>query len=165
MTLATITLPRGIVERVKREAEKLGVSLEEFLIELLLQNLDPLERAREYALAAKEFLERAEKELEKGDARQAAEKVWGATALAIKAYAAWREGRRLTSHRELWEFRKVLEKELGEWVYDAWMAANGMHTCFYEGWCSREDVENAIERVKKLVEIVKTKVMSADEQR
>ena len=114
MTLATITLPRGIVERVKREAEKLGVSLEEFLIELLLQNLDPLERAREYALAAKEFLERAEKELEKGDARQAAEKVWGATALAIKAYAAWREGRRLTSHRELWEFRKVLEKELGE---------------------------------------------------
>ncbi len=103
--------------------------------------------------------------MEKGDARQAAEKVWGATALAIKAYAAWREGRRLTSHRELWEFRKVLEKELGEWVYDAWMAANGMHTCFYEGWCSREDVEKAIERVKKLVEIVKTKVMSADEQR
>jgi len=50
-------------------------------------------------------------------------------------------------------------------VYDAWMAANGMHTCFYEGWCSREDVEKAIERVKKLVEIVKTKVMSADEQR
>ena len=29
--------------------------------------------------------------------------------------------------------------------------ANGMHTCFYEGWCTREDVEEALEEVAKLV--------------
>lgn len=40
---------------------------------------------------------RAREELAKGNIRQAAENVWGAAALAVKAYAAWKEGRRLVS--------------------------------------------------------------------
>ena len=151
---AAIYLPRSVVERLSLEAERLGLSLEEYVLELLLQPLDPAERAREYISAAKEMLNRAWKALKEGDVRQAAEKVWGAAALAVKAYAAWREGRRLTSHGELWRYRRRLEKELGEWVYDSWMSANGMHTCFYENWCGREDVEEAFRRVSRLVEEV-----------
>ncbi len=157
-----VALPRSIAERVKREAEKLGVSLEEYLIELLVQSLDPSERAQEYTMAAEELLKEAEEELKKGSVRQAAEKVWGAAALAIKAYAAWREGRRLTSHGELWEYKRRLEKELGDWVSDAWYAGQAMHVCFYEGWCAREDVEKAIRRVEKLVEAIAKKVLSED---
>jgi len=45
-------------------------------------------------------------------------------------------------------------KILGDWVYDSWMAANDMHKRFYEGWCSAEHVEEALKRVKRLVEEV-----------
>ncbi|MDQ6964354.1 MAG: PaREP1 family protein, partial [Mariprofundales bacterium] len=87
-----IALPRGIVERARREAERLGLGLEEYLVELLVQSFDPEDRAVEYIEAARGLLERAREELGRGDVRQAAEKVWGAAALAVKAYAWLREG-------------------------------------------------------------------------
>ena len=48
--------------------------------------------------------------------------------------------------------------ELGAWVRDSWMYANGTHTCFYEGWCGREDVEEALKRIKKLVDEVAARI-------
>ncbi len=149
-----ITVRGRLARRVREEAEKQGMTPEEYLVELLASGLDPRDRARDYIEAAMELLEQAREELGRGDVRQAAEKLWGAAALAVKAYAYWREGRRLTSHRELWEYKRRLEDELGKWVYDAWMAANGMHTCFYEAWCSRRDVEEAMKRIRRLVEAV-----------
>ena len=154
----TNRLTRRIAEKLKREAQKLGLGLEEYILELALKDLDPSERVRGYIEAAKNLLEQAREELEKGDARQAAEKLWGATALAVKAYAEWRDGRRLTSHRELWEYSKKLMDELGGWIYDAWMSANGMHTCFYEGWCTEKHVEEAVKRIEKLVAEVEKRV-------
>ena len=149
---AAVRVPKSVAERLRREAGRAGVSLEEYVLELLMRDADPREQAQGYIEAAEELLAEARKELGRGDLRQAAEKVWGAAALAVKAYAAWREGRRLNSHSELWEYKRVLEGELGGWVYDAWMAANGMHTCFYEGWCTKEDVEEALARVERLVQ-------------
>ena len=155
-----VRFPRAIAERLEREARRLGVSLEEYVLDLILRDLDPPERAREYIEASKDLLERAREELEKGDVRQAAEKAWGAAALAVKAYAEWEEGRRLTSHGELWEYSRKMMDELGGWVYDAWMAATGMHVCFYEGWCTRRHVEEAVKRIERLVYEVERKVTS-----
>ncbi len=117
---------------------------EEYLIELVIRGLDPPERARE--------------ELNKGDLRQAAEKLWGATALAVKAYAAWREGRRPASHRELWEYKERLAADLGEWSRGAWYAGHAMHTCFYEGWCTSKDVEAALRLIHKLIQEIEALV-------
>ena len=64
-----------IAKRVQEEAKKLGVSVDEYVVELLSQGLDPKERAVEYVEAAKELLKEAREELEKGNVRQAAEKV------------------------------------------------------------------------------------------
>ncbi|WP_048191473.1 PaREP1 family protein [Pyrolobus fumarii] len=158
MASITVSIPRSLAERARKEAEKLGLGLEEYIIELLAEGLDPKDRAQEYVEAALELLGQAREELERGDIRQAAEKLWGATALAIKAYAWLRDGRRLASHGELWEYSKRLIDELGEWVFDAWMAANGMHTCFYEGWCTRGHVERALKRIERLVREVATRV-------
>lgn len=155
---ATVSLPRSVAERARREASRLGVSLEEYLIDLIAQGLDPKERALEYAEAAADFLEQARVELERGNLRQAAEKVWDATALAIKAYACWREGRRLASHGELWEYKDRVAEDLGDWVEDSWNAGNSMHTCFYEGWCTRRSVEAALRRVERLVREVAARV-------
>ncbi len=147
-----IVLRGQLARRVREEAEKLGVSVDEYLVELVSQGLDPESRAVEYIRAAKSLLEESREELRRGNVRQAAEKLWGAAALAVKAYAYWRDGRRLSSHGELWEYKRRLEDELGEWVGDAWAHASTMHICFYEGWCGKRDVATAHKRVKKLVE-------------
>ena len=158
MSQAVIVVRGRLARRVREEAEKLGVSVDEYLVELLSQGLDPKSRAVEYIEAADELLREAQEELDKGDVRQAAEKLWGAAALAVKAYAYWRDGRRLTSHGELWEYKRGLEDELGEWVSDAWNAGNTMHICFYEAWCTGKDVSTAYKRVEKLVKEVAARI-------
>ncbi len=112
----SVKLPRSIVERIKRDAKRAGLSLEEYIIELIFQSLDPDERILEYVDVAKDLLEQAVEELWKGDVGQATEKVWVAAALAVKAYAEWKERRRLTSHGELWEYMRRMVKEPELWV-------------------------------------------------
>ena len=33
-----------------------------------------------------------------------------------------------------------------------------MHICFYDGWCAREDIEDALKRIEKLVKEVAKRV-------
>ncbi len=155
-----IKLTRSAIERLERKAGRLGLSVEEYVLDLLLRDLDPHERAQEYIEASKGLLDQAREELAKGNVRQAAEKLWGATALAIKAYAEWRDGRGLASHGELWRYKDVVADELGEWVRDSWNAGNSMHTCFYEGWCTPRDVESSMTKVERLVREVEGKISS-----
>jgi len=157
-----VIIVRGrIARRIREEAERLGVSVDEYLVELLSQGLDPRGKAVEYIEAAEELLKEAQGELARDNVRQAAEKVWGAAALAVKAYAWWREGKRLTSHGELWEYMRVMVKEIGPWVRDAWMYGSGMHVCFYEDWCAQEDVEASMEHVEKLVREVAARIKNS----
>ena len=158
MAQEVIVVRGRLARRVREEAERLGVTVDEYLVELLSQGLDPESRAVEYVEAAEQLLDEAREELGKGNVRQAAEKLWGAAALAVKAYAYWRDGKRLTSHGELWNYMRTMSKELGEWVRDAWMHASSMHVCFYEGWCSEEDVEVSMKHVRKLVEEVASRI-------
>jgi len=153
-----VVLPSVIVERARKEAKKLGISLEEYLLELITRDLDSKNRAIEYIKVSEELLEQARDELRKDNVRQAAKKVWGATALAVKAYAYWREDKRLVSHGEMWEYVEVLVGDIGEWVRDVWYAGNAMHVCFYEGWCKPGQVEAAIKHAEKLVKEIKAKL-------
>ena len=156
--METVIVKGIIAKRLKETAEKLDLTLEEYLLELLTRNMDPKDRAREYAAAASSLIEEAINELKKENTRQAAEKVWGAAALTVKAYASWKDGKRLTSHGELWEYKRKLGAELGDWAGDAWARAVEMHVCFYEGWCNKSDIEQAITKVKNLAEKVKQKI-------
>lgn len=158
MNYPVLTIKGYLAKRICEEAEKLSVTVEELLIDLLDRDLDPQSRALEYIEVALDLLEQAREEIKKGDVRQVAERLWGAAALAIRAYAYWREGRMLVRHGELWRYKDVLVSELGEWVYDAWMTANSMHICFYEGWCTEGDVERAYTRIEKLVKEVSVRV-------
>ena len=131
--------------RLVEEARRLDMTREEYLLELLTRDL----------------LAEARVELERGNVRQAAGKVWGAAALAVKVYAYWRGGERLSSYGELWAYSLEVAGELGEWVKDAWSSAVHMRVCFYEGWCAREHVEAALERVERFVEEVRAYVCRA----
>lgn len=157
--MEVILLKGTIAERLKKEAEKLDMNLEEFLLEFFTQNLDPKDRAKEYITVAKEMLVQAKEEISEDDYRQAAEKIWGAAALTVKAYAFWKEGVRLASHRDLWEYSRVLANDLGDWVLHVWNEASGIHTCFYEGWCTREHLEATLKSVEQLVKTVEGKIV------
>ncbi len=91
-------IPQRLYEIIRREAEKHDLTIEEFILEAVLNNDEPHKRAVEYI--------------------KVAEKLWGATVLAVKAYAIGREGKVIKSHRELWEYKNVLKRELGEWIQD-----------------------------------------------
>ncbi len=158
MSQSVIVIRGRLAKRVREEAEKLGISVDEYLVELLSHGLGPRDKAMEYIEAAKELLVKAREELSKGNLRQAAEKLWSATALVVKVYAYWKDGKRLTSHGDLWEYKRKLEEELGEWVSDAWNAGNTMHICFYEGWCTEKDISTAYKRIEKLVKEVSSQI-------
>ena len=98
----------------------------------------------------------------KGGVRQAAERLWDAATLAVKAYALWREGKRLSSHGDLWEYKRRMKKEIGRWVYDAWNAGQAMRTCFYEGWCTKKRAEEEVKRIEKLVTEVERRVTARE---
>ena len=82
----------------------------------------------------------------------------GRSGLAIKAYALWKEGKRLISHGELWEYSEKLVKELGERVDDVWNAGNSMHICYYEGWCTKSHVLRALKRAVKLIREIEVRL-------
>lgn len=153
-----VSLSKTVYEEISKKARERGLTLEEFLVEVAGEGVDPESRAEIYVKVSRELLEEAEDELEKGDLRQASEKIWGAAALSLKAYAYYREGRRLTSHGELWEYKDVVAEELGDWVTDSWFAATAMHTNFYEGWATPRDVREALERVKRLIDAISERI-------
>ena len=77
MVRSVIVVRGRIAKRLMEEAHKLGISVDEYLLEILSRDLDPKNKAEEYIEAANELLDEAREELEKGNIRQAAEKYGG----------------------------------------------------------------------------------------
>jgi uncharacterized protein (UPF0332 family) len=163
--MESLQIPKRLMQTLRRRAEELGVTPEEFLIELMVDAVDPGERSQAYIDAAREMLEQAKKELGSGDLKQASEKIWGAAALAVKAHAYARERRRLASHSELWQHKSRIVEELGDWVDEAWNAANAMHINFYEGWADARSVERALGWVERFVEAVQRAIGEQEQHR
>lgn len=148
-----VTLPKGVEDVVRREAERRGVSGEELVAEALAEylGLDPDRRAEVYLSLCDKYLREAEELLRKGDYVQASEKAWGAASQAVKALAA-KEGRVLRSHGELHKF----VTELGDReARTLWASAIALHQNFYENWLPPEMVKEYISNVKKLVKKLK----------
>jgi len=146
-----------ITRKPKEETTKLNPSLEKHLSKTVAQK-QTLKTRQNYIEASLELLDEARKELKRNNIRQAAEKIWSAVALAVKAYAFWKEGKRLTSHRELWTYKSIIASELGDWVRDTWAHACSMHICFYENWCTKDDVDTVLKKAEKLVKEIAAKI-------
>lgn len=150
-----MAVPEVVYRELLRGASRRGTSISEHLADIAAEDLDPPDAALSFIEGAKDLLRQAREELGRGDLRQASEKVWGACALAIKAHALHRRGRRIESHAELWAYKNEVAKELGDWVRAVFRQADSMHRNFYENLATREDVEDALREVEKLVETVK----------
>lgn len=141
-----------LVEKLRRLSEERGVSVEELVIDKLLEEVDPENRGEVHWEMAREYLREAREELDRGDYRQANEKIWGAAVLAVKALAYERGRKRLTSHGELWRYVDELIRETGdEELGDLWRTATAMHINFYENWAPKGEVERSLRRVEALL--------------
>ncbi|MGC8932409.1 MAG: PaREP1 family protein [Candidatus Methanodesulfokora sp.] len=88
----------------------------EIIIEMLSSDLDPPQLSERCIEGSLDLINQAREELERGDLRQASEKIWESCALVIKAYAAWKHNRRIKSHAELWIYKDEVARELGSEV-------------------------------------------------
>jgi len=105
-----------------------------------------------YSNLNRKYVNEAEEFLARGDAVQASEKLWGATAEMMKTIAAKR-GMELRSHRDLWEFVDKLADELNDPdIIKFFSIANALHQNFYEDWMPLGAVKRDAEAVKQLNE-------------
>jgi len=154
-----IVLPRRLRERLEEEAERVGLSAEEFVLKVVAERLnrevDPPEVAEVYVKLAEKYLREAEDLLAGGDFVQASEKLWGAAALTVKAVAAAR-GLLLRSHGDLFKFVKSLGDETGDAELRRLFAvASALHQNFYESWLPPEVVKEYAQDVKQLIQKLK----------
>jgi len=149
-----LSLPRIIIEELKRKADEAGISIDEYLFDIIVGDSDPNIAIEKYLKGAQQLIEQAEEEIKKENLRQASEKVWGACALAVKAHALARKGARLESYRDLWMYKNEIAKEIGDWIRIVFKLADSMHKNFYENLATREDVEDVLKEVKKLVKSI-----------
>ncbi len=107
-----------------------------------------------YAAMSAHFLQEAEERLAQGDLQQAAEKIWGAAAQAVKAYAQ-RQGWNHHAHNHLLAAVTYLSlafnrSDLASW-YDS---ANFMHHNFYEHQLDEDVIRIRLGHVRQLVALL-----------
>lgn len=85
MLCKDVELPKFILEVLERESG--GGDLVAYLVELLGRELDPEDRTAFYVESSDWFWEEGVRLLEKGDYRQAGEKMWNSVVQAVRAVA------------------------------------------------------------------------------
>ncbi|PXF53110.1 MAG: hypothetical protein C4B56_03400 [Candidatus Methanophagaceae archaeon] len=150
-----IILPKRLGDKLREKAEEIGYLPEELGLELvrnsLNEELDPEDLAEHYQALSEKYLKDAKELLSKDDRVQASEKLWGATALAIKTVAAKR-GLKLRKHGSLWEFIDRLSEESGdEELITLFNGANALHRNFYENEMTQRAVEITAKDIEKLI--------------
>ena len=151
-----IMLSEKLSKKLEAEADKMGVSVEELITDILSRTLnvplDPGDRVEFHLRLCEKYLHESEELLARGNYVQASERAWRAAMQIVKALAA-REGRGLRSHGELHrEVARIAAETGDEEVRMLWQSAGMLHQNFYENWLPREMVEGNIKDVKRFVE-------------
>jgi hypothetical protein len=110
---------------------------------------------KNYIKQADNYLKEYEREIKKRNLRQASEKLWGAASQIVKAYAEKKRWAH-NGHRELFKVVSKISKETGDEELKALFSnASALHTNFYEGWFTKDEVETNAKLVKKFVDKIK----------
>jgi hypothetical protein len=129
--------------------------LEEFLLTLVAERLDPPERVEAYLRLHEKYLREAEELYQRGDLVQAGEKYWGAVAALLNAVAEKR-GWEHHSHRDYAvAVERLYEETRDRELVVGFRMAEGLHANYYHNFMRREGFELHREAVLKLVEKLK----------
>ncbi len=109
-------------------------------------------RTEYHTATGRHFMAKASDYLADGDLLQASEKGWGAAAQTVKAVAEAR-GWSHDGHRQLYTAIDRLADETGDRrLRGLFRSANSLHQNFYEGWMTRDAVEDGLRDVEELVD-------------
>ncbi|MGC9050664.1 PaREP1 family protein [Pyrobaculum sp.] len=138
------------LELLKKAAA--GRDVEEFILGLLTERLDPPQRVEAYLALHEKYLREAEELYQKGDLAQAGEKYWGAVAALLNAIAEKR-GWEHYSHRDYALainrlYRETRDREL----VVGFRMAEGLHANYYHNFMETEEFKLHREAVLRLVE-------------
>jgi len=152
MGAISIVLSQKLGEKLRKKAAETDSLPEELGVELLQKSLneDPEELVEHYQALSEKYFKDAKEFLSMEDLVQASEKLWGASALAVKAVAAKR-GLKLDKDGSLWEFVSRLAKERSDFIR-LFFTANALHRNFYEGQMNKAALEIATRDIEKLIE-------------
>jgi hypothetical protein len=155
MASESILLPRRLGEKLREKAAETGYLPDELGVELLRKSLneelDPEDLVEQYRELSEKYLAEAKELLSAGDLVQASEKLWGASALAVKSEAAKR-GLQLEKHGALWGFVDRLSIERGdEELFKFFGEANALHRNFYEDEMTHKAIEVIARDIEKLI--------------
>ncbi len=108
--------------------------------------------AEEYRTASSSLYDQAMIELEAGDLRQASEKLWGASAQALKSLAerrGWQHG----THREFYRIIRRLRDEMDtDDLREQFVYATELHSNFYENYMDESEIRKSTEKVEALID-------------
>lgn len=148
-------MPKDVAEVVKAVAQRRGKSVEQLLVDAVLRELDPQERAGVYLRLAEKYLAEAEELYARGDLVQAGEKYWGAVVALLSAVAEKR-GMPHYTHRDLWEVVEALVEETGDPEYSTLFSiAEKLHANFYHNFLKKPSFDRHREGALRLVEMLK----------
>ena len=155
MEVESIVLPQKLGKMLRKKAEETGYLPEDLGIEFVLKGLnediDPEDLVEHYQSLSESYLTEARKMLQAGDLVQASEKLWGASALAVKAIAAKR-GLKLEQHGSLWNFVSTLSTERRDEDISLYFSvANSLHRNFYEDQMNKDVIELLARRIETLI--------------
>ncbi|AAL64454.1 paREP8 [Pyrobaculum aerophilum str. IM2] len=132
-----------------------GRDVEEFLLSLIAERLDPSERIDVYLALHEKHLREAESLYEKGDLSQAGEKYWGAVTALFNAIAEKR-GMPHYSHRDYAVIIERLYQETGdEEILKGFTLAKRLHANFYHHFMERKSFDVHRREVLRLIEKLK----------
>ena len=144
-----------VAEVAKAVAQRRGKSVEQWLVDAVLRELDPQERAVVYLRLAEKYLAEAEELYARGDLVQAGEKYWGAV-VALLSVVAEKRGMPHYTQRGLWEVVEALVEETGNPEYSTLFSiAEKLHANFYHNFLKKASFDRHREGALRLVEMLK----------
>ena len=132
-----------------------GRDVEEFLLSLVAEKLDPPERVQIYLKLYEKYLKEAEDLYAKNDLAQAGEKYWGAVTALLNAIAEKR-GLPHYSHRDYAALiEKLYDETEDEELLKGFALAERLHANFYHNFLEKKSFEVHRREVLKLIEKLK----------
>lgn len=117
------------------------------------------EKIKIYNKLKKKYLEDGKNLLNENDLYQASEKLWGATALALKEYALLKDDKPLKTHRDIWDYAKKIFKEDSRIKFDyetKFFNINTLHTCFYgDSSLTEAEIREILKHVEELINLLR----------
>ena len=154
MTLISIKLPDEVYELLLAIAKKRGKSVEEVIVESVIDKLDPEIRVDVYLKLHEKYVREAEEFYAKGDLVQSSEKYWGALTSLLNVIGE-REKLPHYTHRDLRGIVEFLTKKMNDPEYSRlFSSAEALHANFYHNFMSKISFEahrrDAIRLIQKL---------------